>query len=566
MKTMMKKTEKRKEIKRRRFISLLLAAILLGSVSFPKADTITGYTDVPKDSWAISAVSSAKAYGLMSGQGDGMFGYGKTITKAEFATILCNMMKWTVQTPSVPSFSDVTRDKWYYAEIETALANGAVEKTAEFLPDTPITREEMAVMFVRALGLADAAQTAEKALSAGSMSLPFTDVIKSKGFIAVAYDIGMINGITETIFGPDNTAKREEAAAMLTRVYEKYYGDTEFLHGFYAISSYSQLELTKEMDAVTLGWSSMAMEDGHAKIVTEEGQYRIPDGYELAVSYLEQNGTKMHLGVYMDASQGVSELLTNAEARTEAVNAIMEETSRIYEAVGENPYSGVTIDFEGLRGTAVKEGFNAFLTELSMQLRASGKTLYVMVQPALSDGIYFDGFDYRTIGSLADKVILMAHDYNPSSLDAYIGTEWHKNAALTPIGSVYYSIKAVTDSETGVEDKEKLVLAISFASVGWQLSDDGSLLSGTPVRGSSEAVYSYLTADGTERGFSQQYRNPYLKYETAEGKNIFLWYENEKSVAEKAALARMMGICGISVWRLGNVPSYTGYDVMESLK
>ena len=147
----------------------------------------------------------------------------------------------------------------------------------------------MAVMFVRALGLADAAQTAEKALSAGSMSLPFTDVIKNKGFIAVAYDIGMINGITETIFGPDNTAKREEAAAMLTRVYEKYYGDTEFLHGFYAISSYSQLELTKEMDAVTLGWSSMAMEDGHAKIVTEEGQYRIPDGYELAVSYLEQN-------------------------------------------------------------------------------------------------------------------------------------------------------------------------------------------------------------------------------------------------------------------------------------
>ena len=566
MKTMMKKTEKRQEIKRRRVISLLLAAILLGSVSFPKADTITGYTDVPKDSWAISAVSSAKAYGLMSGQGDGMFGYGKTITKAEFATILCNMMKWTVQTPSVPSFSDVTRDKWYYAEIETALANGAVEKTAEFLPDTPITREEMAVMFVRALGLADAAQTAEKALSAGSMSLPFTDVIENKGFIAVAYDIGMINGITETIFGPDNTAKREEAAAMLTRVYEKYYGDTEFLHGFYAISSYSQLELTKEMDAVTLGWSSMAMEDGHAKIVTEEGQYRIPDGYELAVSYLEQNGTKMHLGVYMDASQGVSELLTNAEARTEAVNAIMEETSRIYEAVGENPYSGVTIDFEGLRGTAVKEGFNAFLTELSLQLRASGKTLYVMVQPALSDGIYFDGFDYRTIGSLADKVILMAHDYNPSSLDAYIGTEWHKNAALTPIGSVYYSIKAATDSETGVEDKEKLVLAISFASVGWQLSDDGSLLSGTPVRGSSEAVYSYLTADGTERGFSQQYRNPYLKYETAEGKNIFLWYENEKSVAEKAALARMMGICGISVWRLGNVPSYTGYDVMESLK
>ena len=34
MKTMMKKTEKRKEIKRRRFISLLLAAILFGQRFF----------------------------------------------------------------------------------------------------------------------------------------------------------------------------------------------------------------------------------------------------------------------------------------------------------------------------------------------------------------------------------------------------------------------------------------------------------------------------------------------------------------------------------------------------
>ncbi|MBN7773098.1 S-layer homology domain-containing protein [Clostridium aminobutyricum] len=542
-----------------RLIGILFIMVITAMPAFAE----TAYSDVPADSWAVQSIKDAGTYGLMQGQAQDSFGYGKTITKAEFATILCNMLKWQAVNPEQASFSDVSKDQWYYSYVETALANNAMDKTGSFLPDSPITREEMAVMFVKALGLSDAAKTAE------SSAVPFTDVTTNKGYISIAYDIGMINGISDNSFAPGNTAKREEAAAMLTRVYAKYYGKTDFLHGFYAISSYSQKDLTSQMDAVTFGWSAMENDDKGVWLNTGSdggNQFKIPSGYEDILSYVSGNGTKAHLGVYMDTSAGVKELLLSADKRKVAVDAIMAELTKTYDAVGKNPYSGVTIDFEGLKGSDVKQGFNAFLTELSTQLKAQNKTLYVTVQPALSTGAYYDGFDYRTIGQLADKVILMAHDYNPTSLEGYTGTEWYKNTAVTPIGSVYYSLKAITDSTTGVADKNKIVLAVSFATVGWELSDDGKLLSVSPLHADTEAVYKWMNTAGAEKGFSTVYRNPYLKYTTPEGRNVFLWYENEQSMFEKAALARMFGINEISIWRLGLIPDYSGYNAIDSLK
>ena len=107
-------------------------------------------------------------------------------------------------------------------------------------------------MLVRALGLKSAAVLAEK-----RGSLPFTDVTIRKGYISVAYAIGMTNGTSASTFSPDNSATRAQAAAMLVRIYEKLQKKTDWVHGFYAISSYNQISLTDYMDAVSVGWSRM---------------------------------------------------------------------------------------------------------------------------------------------------------------------------------------------------------------------------------------------------------------------------------------------------------------------
>jgi spore germination protein YaaH len=56
--------------------------------------------------------------------------------------------------------------------------------------------------------------------------------------------------------------------------------------------------------------------------------------------------------------------------------------------------------------------------------------------------------------------------------------------------------------------------------------------------------------------YSELYEAPYLTYEAEDIKNI-IWYEDERSVAAKAKLAKMFGIKGLSFWRLGTIPDFS---------
>ena len=422
----------------------------------------------------------------------------------------------------------------------------------------------MAVMLVRALGYDHLAQNA--------YPLPFSDVSADRGYIAVAYDLGIINGSAPASFSPDSSATREQAAAMLVRVYDKLHSSTEWTHAFYAISSYSQIQLAKSFDAVSLGWSRMTWTaDGGASLnTTAQGgnEFRVPEGYASAIQELQSAGVRLHLSVYMDTASGLTDLLSRPEGRAQAVEAIMAEVGRPYDGLDANPYQGVTIDFEGLRAPQ-RESFTQFLTALDAALEARNLTLYVAVMPATADGVYYDGYDCRAIGELADKVILMAHDYHAKDLSGFLRSTYYQNTALTPISSVYYSLRTALDPDKGVQDPDKLVLAISCASIAWETDEQGLLISETPLYPAAETIRTRMLG-GAERGWSETYHNPYLRYATPEGQHVFLWYENGRSVGEKVSLAQMFGVKNVSVWRLGLIPSYQDqgldFDVMAALK
>ncbi len=556
---------------------LLSASMLFTLTPITAVAAENRYSDIPAGHWSEDAVNAAGNYGLMRGTGDGIFGFGSTITKAEFITVLSRMFGWEPVSPEIPAFSDVAKGDWYYPGVETALVHKVIDSTGTFRPGEPVTREEMAVMLVRALGYNSLAQ------SVAAFGNPFSDVTDNAGYISIASDIGMTKGTGEATFSPSMTAKREEAAAMLVRVYEKLISKTDWFHGFYAISSYSQKDLTDDMDAVSAGWGRMSYspDKGAYLNTTSAGnnEYYIPQGYEDIISYFKGNNTKTHLSVYMDtsvkveAAEGVidicSAILLDPEQRTRAVNAIVNELSVNYQKIGYNPYSGVTIDFEGLRGEALKAGFNTFLTELSAAIKPMGRTLYVAVQPAASDGSYYDAYDFRAIGRLADKVILMAHDFNATTMpDSLLGSEYYRNTPVTPFASVYYAMKVITDEKTGVEDPSKLALAISFSSVGWEL-ENGKLARTASVRPAPSTIYTRLK-EGAQMGYSEVYRNPYITYATEDAKNYFVWYEDERSISDKLQLARLFGIRGVSVWRLGIIPNYSDaglcYNAMERFK
>lgn len=203
---------------KRHAIAFLLALALSLQMALPAyaAGGEPGYTDVPEESWCADSVERATELGLFQGIGDGRFGRGEPITRAAFVTALVRLFGWEAEKSAQNTFSDVTDGRWFYSAVETAYANGAVAASDHtFRPTDDITRGEMVTMLVRGLGYTALAGTVS------GYSSPFTDVTTNRGFITVAYDMGLVDGIGDGKFAPDGTATREQAAALLVRVYDR---------------------------------------------------------------------------------------------------------------------------------------------------------------------------------------------------------------------------------------------------------------------------------------------------------------------------------------------------------
>ena len=181
--------------------------------------------------------------------------------------------------------------------------------------------------------------------------------------------------------------------------------------------------------------------------------------------------------------------------------------------------------------------------------------------------IYTENWEtYRKLGyNMNDKVgIDGAENAFESYLHGESGTLVQElDTSGKVVGEYWY-----TDPETGVEDKSKLVLQISFAAVGFEVDENGLLADTAIYRPAPDTVAKRLAQADTVVTYDESDRNPSALYTTEEGMTVRLWYEDARSVADKLTLARMMGITGVSVWRLGNVPAYSDipdYDAWAAI-
>ncbi len=547
-----------------RIAAVLVAAMLLSPIPAAAAAG-SRYSDVPPGDWAVSAIEKAGEYGLMEGLPGGVFGYGHQMDRASFVAILCRMLGWAQEKPAAPSYSDVTPGHWAYGWVEAALSHGALEKDSPFRPGDSITREEMAVMLVRALDYDQ--------LAAGMKDspLPFTDVSTNRGYIALAYRFGIINGVKQDDgsyrFFPSNPSNREIAAAMLVRTYERYTAKVDWLHGFYAFGSYSQIEMTAKMDAVSLGWARMDVGADGVPFLNQttagKNEWTVPQQSGLATDFFKANSIPYNLNIFTStadsltladgtATNDLAAILATEGSRTQAVRAI---------AAAAGPYNGVTIDFEGLQGDK-KDAFTVFMRALRASLGAD-KALWVAVQPP----DWYKGFDYRALGDICDKVILMAHDYKDRKLPT-VGAKAPANP-VSPLPNVAAALAALTDPMSGVQDKSKLALAISIDSTGYEIDAAGSITAAALYAPSVDTLSARLRQSDAVRGWSDLYRNSYVTYTGDEGKTYRVWYEDARSVREKMKLAAMFGVNGLSVWRVGNVPNLSDagldYDVWGAI-
>ncbi|MCX7773475.1 MAG: glycosyl hydrolase family 18 protein, partial [Clostridia bacterium] len=496
-----------------------------------------------------------------------LYGVGKTIKRSEFVTYLVRLMGWELVKPTKGSFIDnADTNKFYYSYIETALTHGVIKKdSTTFRPDAPITREEMSMMIVRTLGCDYLAN------QLNAYGKPFIDVTRNFGYILIGKDFGIIGGVGNNSFAPNSSATREQAAAMMIRMYDRLRTPLNELHAFYAISSASQADKIPLLDSASFGWARLEYDETSKQVMINTGsgtnEYYLPSGFANLLDTAQANSVSRQLFLAIknqslvdpatNNSMKLSEyVITHPEVRTKVIADMVALVNSISKNGLETSFDGIVSDFEGFKGDVLKQAYNAFLTELRAELDKTGKKLYVAVHPRGKPGqTYFDGYDYRTIGELADKVILMAHDYEATSLTDAEMQRGYTATPVTPIDEVYFALKTITDPVYGVKDIKKIWLQLSMDSAQWKLKD-GKVINRTPYPPTYDLLEQRLLG-GAAWIYSEYSQNPYITFtNTQDGTQNVIWYENQRSIAEKIKLAKMFGLKGLSVWRLGNIPEF----------
>ncbi len=115
------------------------------------AKQATVYNDVEYSQWYGKAVTTLSALGILHGYEDGTFRGEKTITRAEFITVLS--LIHPLKEGGKTNFGDVPEDAWYYKYLQSAISYGWVSgyQDRTFRPNQPITRAEAVVILNRIL-------------------------------------------------------------------------------------------------------------------------------------------------------------------------------------------------------------------------------------------------------------------------------------------------------------------------------------------------------------------------------------------------------------------------------
>lgn len=170
-----------------------------------------------KSHWASEAIQKAQQLGIVSGYKDGTFRPQKEVTRAEFATMLVKALGFDAGEYSALQFKDTDKiPEWAKANIAILIEKGIISGYGDntFRADQPISRTEMVMMIVRAMGL----DTEDKETTSfkDDKQIP----VWAKGAIAAAAEKGIVQGQAGHKFAPDSSTTRAEAVKVILNMLE----------------------------------------------------------------------------------------------------------------------------------------------------------------------------------------------------------------------------------------------------------------------------------------------------------------------------------------------------------
>lgn len=523
-------------------VIMIVICVLFSNVYWASGQQIVAPFDDISNAYAQNQILDLYNKNIINGTGNRKFEPDKTITRAEFITILDRTLNLEPVNNDIPSYSDISKNQWFYGWVEAGTNVGIIEgrDSNKFDPYKSITREEAAALLVRALK--------QQTVNVSSGSLPFHDATRTSSwaasYVMTAYKLGLIVGDTSQNFRPTDPITRQETAIVIDRIVQNS-------------SWYRQLQ-TSPSSQIVLGWqydeSTFEFEN---RVLNSEVNVLSPRWYFVEDQGKISNITEASLATWAkNHNKKIWPLVGNHSDMEVTHQALTEMGQRnhlikqLADFVQAYQLDGLTLDFENV-SPGDRQAFSSFVSDLAAKLHDMGAILTVCVSPD-SGTDWTAAFDYAALGKSADYIVLMGYDEhwddeNPGSVSSL---PWLEDGVTGLLSAV---------------PANKIVLALPFYTKEW-ISGSNTKTSNDLTLGDQDKIINGLEKGPVWDASIGQY---IANYQDNKG-NHSIWVEDSRSLSLKFELAATKHIAGIGFWYVGgetpdiwaslrNVRKYTAY-------
>jgi spore germination protein len=231
------------------------------------------------------------------------------------------------------------------------------------------------------------------------------------------------------------------------------------------------------------------------------------------------------------SSELASTILNNPETQEIFINNIITILSA-------KNYYGVDVDFEYLFPED-KEAYNNFLRDLKSRLEPLGVPLSVAVAPKYRDnqqGILYEAHDYRSIGEIADRVIIMTYEW---------GYIYGEPMAISPLSEV----EAVISYAVTRIPSNKILMGMPNYAYDWTLPYTQGTAANVITNNQALEI---AIENGATIMFDNKSQAPYFNYNDTNDVSHIVWFDDARSIDARLNLVNKYNLAGVSYWTINN--------------
>jgi len=283
------------------------------------------FTDFNKDYWGYKKIRHVVMAGFFNGVSDSEFGVRDNMTRAQFCQMIYNIYKddsSVINPVQTVVFSDVGEQNWFYKAVSACAASGIVNGIGDglFAPNSPISRQDAALMMMRILQGADALasldvqNTVQNARENGVAALDF-DSTSEYAKPAVAAALGVIYyGDSDGNITPKANITRAECASMMSNLFFKDFEDEPVRRLVYlspenrTYNAYAGVDTDEHTEMQKVAESAKAMLEalGYDVFIADINTSIRDEKFNRAIE-AKQMGADVYVALHSNAFSGVND-------------------------------------------------------------------------------------------------------------------------------------------------------------------------------------------------------------------------------------------------------------------